>query len=158
MKITLIILFSIGLIGICLLVALSIHSRSGKAVGLVRGQLSPCPNNPNCVSSEAGNSDLHHVEPLILPTEKSFSSSQNLQRIIQEMGGKLQSRNDDYVAATFSTKLFGFVDDLEVRIDRSRGIAHVRSASRVGYSDGGINRQRVDRLAEIFKAQFPEEK
>lgn len=58
--------------------------------------------------------------------------------------------DDHYLAATFTSAIFRFVDDLELRIDPRQEVIHIRSASRVGRRDGGVNRRRVEK----FKAQF----
>jgi uncharacterized protein (DUF1499 family) len=62
------------------------------------------------------------------------------------MGGSVQVEHDSYLAATFTSSIFGFVDDLEIRVDSERKTIHLRSASRVGHGDGGVNRKRTERL------------
>ncbi|OOZ10581.1 hypothetical protein BOW25_13065 [Solemya velum gill symbiont] len=66
--------------------------------------------------------------------------------IVQSMGGTLQEQTEDYLSSTFESSLFGFTDDLEVRIDRQQEMMHFRSSSRVGRNDLGVNRQRVEKL------------
>jgi uncharacterized protein (DUF1499 family) len=66
------------------------------------------------------------------------------------MGGSFQAESDNYLASTFSSAIFGFVDDLEIRLDSTQNLIHIRSSSRVGYSDAGINRKR----AGLFKALY----
>jgi uncharacterized protein (DUF1499 family) len=68
------------------------------------------------------------------------------------MGGKIMHEDDYYLWATFSTKIFRFVDDLELRMDENNGVIHIRSGSRVGYSDMGANRRRI----ENFRIRFAE--
>jgi len=68
----------------------------------------------------------------------------------------IQSENDDYLAATFSSAIFGFVDDLEVRIDSVQNTGHIRSASRVGHSDGGVNRKRIELLNQLYQKRILE--
>lgn len=75
---------------------------------------------------------------------------------IQEMGGVIHNETDDYIAATFISRIFGFVDDLEIRIDQNHRALHFRSASRVGYSDGGVNRKRVELFKRLYKRKFEE--
>ena len=69
------------------------------------------------------------------------------------MGGDLVVDESSYLTATFRSRVFGFVDDLEIRFDTEMPIIHLRSASRVGYSDRGVNRKRVKRLRTTFAAQ-----
>jgi len=73
--------------------------------------------------------------------------------IIGEMGGSVQLEKADYLAATFTSSLFRFVDDLELRIDTVQKTIHLRSASRVGHSDLGVNRKRVERLKNAFHSK-----
>jgi uncharacterized protein (DUF1499 family) len=73
-----------------------------------------------------------------------------LKETIQELGGVVQKETDTYLAAAFSSTLFGFVDDLEGRIDSRHNVLHIRSASRVGYSDLGLNTRRTERIRDLF--------
>ena len=69
------------------------------------------------------------------------------------MSGVIQAEKDNYFAATFASQVFGFVDDLEIRIDTDQKLIHLRSASRVGHGDGGANRKRVERLKSLFNSK-----
>jgi len=66
------------------------------------------------------------------------------------MGGKIVLEDGSYLWATFSTRIFRFIDDLELRMDEESDVIHVRSSSRVGYSDLGANRRRVEDLRLRF--------
>ncbi|NEO18524.1 MAG: DUF1499 domain-containing protein [Moorea sp. SIO4A5] len=113
------------------------------------GQLAPCPNTPNCVSSYSQDAE-HGIEPLAYnstPTEAMAKLKiviENLERtqVIEE--------KDNYLYAQFTTPLMGFVDDVEFLLDDSAKVIHVRSASRLGKSDLGVNRKRV----EIIRAKL----
>lgn len=113
-------------------------SRSGSAPGLVEGRLSSCPSSPNCISSEPETQPEKRVDPLPLDSWNSLPAA------IAELGGKVTAEKDDYIASEFSSAVFGFVDDVEFR--RGQDAVHVRSASRVGYSDGGVNAERIEDL------------
>jgi uncharacterized protein (DUF1499 family) len=130
-----------------LLSVLSCASNPPK-VQLVDGRLRACPNSPNCVSSES-DSTSSRIEPLTFkgPAEKAWG---DLKETIRDMGGKIQEEHDGYLWAIFTTRLFRFVDDVEFRMVSRDGIIHVRSASRVGYSDLGVNRRRVEKLRTLF--------
>ena len=121
------------------------QSQKGSAPGLVDGSLAPCPSSPNCVSSEADTPEEKRVEPL--PIE----SWDALPGILADMGGEIKASSEAYVAAEFTSATFGFVDDLELR--RAENAVHVRSASRVGYSDRGVNAARVAELRERIARQ-----
>lgn len=128
-----------------LLFALSCASMGDAAAGLTPdGHLSSCPGSPNCVSSEEGD-----VEPL------SFSGApeaawKNVRLTLDHMGGKVEREEGNYLAATFKSTLFRFVDDMEFRMVPEQRIIHIRSASRVGYSDMGVNRKRVEKFRTLF--------
>ena len=140
---------AISIVGLVLLLAiLSIVSRKKPPVGMVNGRLSPCSTRPNCVCSE--DEDLpSYVKPLAF-SGSADSSWEIARRIIREMGGKIVREDGFYLWATFSTSLFRFVDDLELRMDEDNELIHVRSASRVGYSDMGVNRKRIEDLRARF--------
>ena len=130
------------------LLILSIVSRKKPLVGLVNGRLRSCPNRPNCVCSE----DKDHpsyIEPV------AFSGSakgkwEKAKQVIRETGGKIVREEDDYLWAIFRSRIFRFVDDLELRMDEKNRLIHIRSSSRVGYSDMGVNRRRI----EDFRLRF----
>ena len=119
-------------------IALGIKSQKGKAPGLQDMRLSDCGTAPNCVCSEAGTQPERYVKPLMATMEQAVKA-------IEDMGGTITTRRDDYISATFMSKTFKFVDDVELRDGGSDGI-HIRSSSRVGYSDQGANRKRVKAL------------
>ncbi len=125
---------------------LAASSGQGKAVGLQDGQLSQCADKPNCVCSEYRGDVSHYIDPINLSRTGQDDVQALVVEVLQEMGGDIQAESNHYVAATFSSRLFGFVDDLEVRLDSAAHRLQVRSASRVGYSDGGVNRKRVQRF------------
>jgi uncharacterized protein (DUF1499 family) len=129
---------------------LGFKSQQGKAAGLVDGKLQACPNTPNCVCSETKISDEHSIDPLMTNGISSSEALNKVNSIITKMGGAVTAQDGDYLAATFTSSLFKYVDDLEVRFDDETKTLHFRSASRVGKSDFGANRKRVDSI----KAQF----
>ncbi len=127
-------------LGIGTFVYLGQSSKGGTAPGLVDGRLAPCPDSPNCVSSEVGTPDEKAVEPLPAETWGQLPDA------IAGMGGVITTQTDTYLAAEFTSATFGFVDDVEFRL--TEGAVQVRSASRVGYSDRGVNSARVAALRE----------
>ncbi len=70
------------------------------------------------------------------------------------MRGSIQVENEDYLAATFTSSFFRFVDDLEIRIHADQNMIHIRSASRVGHSDGGVNKKRIEQLKKLFHSKI----
>jgi len=125
-------------------------SKAGQPPGLVSGSLAPCPDKPNCVCSEFSDDAAHQIAPLDFagtPPEKAWS---DLRQVIEQLGGQVVVANDTYLAATFSSALFGFVDDVECRLDAAQDRIQIRSASRVGHSDLGVNRKRVEAIRREF--------
>ncbi|MFB9886326.1 DUF1499 domain-containing protein [Balneatrix alpica] len=147
----------VALLGVVLVVLLlrfwwlAMDSRQGQAMGLdSAGELQACPNKPNCVLSTA--TDASHIAPL--PLQQDVSASWvRLQQLIQAQGGELKRVEEDYLAAEFQSALFGFVDDLEAKLDASNGVIQLRSASRVGYSDLGVNRKRIEAIRQQWRME-----
>lgn len=114
---------------------LGLKSQKGKAKGLEKGRLVDCGMSPNCVCSEADTQPEREVAPF-------KANLRDIRAAIVATGGTITREQDGYISATYMSKLFKFVDDVEFR-DAGAGIVHVRSASRVGFSDRGVNRRRV---------------
>jgi len=132
------------------MLVLALLSKSGKPPGLVAGKLSICPDKPNCVSSEQYNDAGHYLEPVALQSAASPDPLTVIKGVIADMGGVIQAQDGGYIAATFSSPVFGFVDDLEIRVDQDELLIHIRSASRAGYGDAGVNRKRVERFRKLY--------
>ncbi|MEP3892173.1 MAG: DUF1499 domain-containing protein [Hellea sp.] len=131
------ILSAIGLI-IVVFFLLGLKSQKGKAKGLINGHLSEPGTAPNCVSSEVDVQPERKVAPL-------NGSLDDIKAAIVATGGVITSETDSYLSATYMSKIFKFVDDVEIRHDKE-DIWHIRSGSRVGYSDRGANRKRVEAI------------
>ena len=151
MKIALIIIAVLILTGIVSFFVLGLMSQSGESHGLVEGKLSKCPDKPNCVCSEFEADVGHYIEPIVIVAGTASEALSKMKSSIREMGGKIQVETDNYLAATFTSSIFRFVDDLEIRIDSDQKIIHLRSASRVGHSDRGVNRERIERLKILYR-------
>ena len=149
MKNILITLLSLIILIVIALMVLGYRSRSGAPKGLLEGKLTECPDKPNCVCSEYNGNTEHYIDPFIIP-DTTIDTRDILIEAIQETGGIIYSESKEYLAATFSSSFFGFVDDLEVRHDYSKNEIHFRSASRVGHSDLGVNRKRVKSIKALL--------
>ena len=109
------------------------------------GRLAPCRTSPNCVSSQATD-PAHFVPPLSFAGTAPEAMS-TLRRVLGSMDRVRVVRTDpDYIYAEFTSRLLGFVDDLEFALDPTASVIHVRSASRLGRSDFGVNRRRVEAI------------
>lgn len=118
-------------------------------LGVNNGQLASCPKSPNCVSSQTQPSDtVHYIEPLTY-TSAPEQALANLKTIIQSLPRtEIINEADNYLYAEFKSALMGYVDDVEFYLDRDTEKIHVRSASRLGQSDLGVNRKRVETIRE----------
>jgi uncharacterized protein (DUF1499 family) len=127
---------------------ISCASQAPVTIGLRDGKLAPCPNKPNCVSSDhKGKSP--EIEPLAFK-EKPEAAWEKLKTTVIAIGGNIEKDDNAYLWATFRSKIFRFVDDMEFRMDTKNKVIHLRSASRVGYSDMGVNKRRVEKLRSKF--------
>lgn len=144
----------IGALGLSTVVAffgLGLYSQTGQAPGLQNGKLMPCPEKPNCVSSESAPTNSHAVAAIELTPEMGGEPMLIIKQAVENLGGDVSTSDDNYLAATFTSDIFGFVDDVEFRIDNASKLIHVRSSSRVGYSDFGANRKRVEAIRAAIK-------
>ena len=156
MKTALIILAFLFVAFIAAFFILGIMSKSGEAPGLVSGKLSNCPNKPNCVCSEYKDDANHYIDPMVIPQDIALDSLPILKNIIINMGGTIQQESNNYLAAIFTSSIFGFVDDVEIRLDRAQNTIHIRSGSRVGHGDAGVNKKRTDLLKTLFEKKVSE--
>lgn len=114
-------------------------------IGVQSGQLAPCPSSPNCVNSHSQDA-LHKIEPLTYDSTPTQAFAE-LKTVIQSMERtKIITETENYLYVEFASKLMGFVDDVEFLIDDKAKVIHVRSASRLGQSDLGVNRQRIETI------------
>lgn len=144
-------LTGVGIVGLVIVLMLGFRgwqSQTAPELGVVDGHLRACPDKPNCVCSEAAVDPAHAVAAL--PT----TDWQAAVRAVRDAGGSITQNDGSYLHATFTSRLFRFVDDVELRLDAGRGVIHVRSASRVGHSDFGVNRKRVQAVREGLERPF----
>lgn len=116
-------------------------------LGVRDGRLASCGRRLNCVSSQADPGDAQRfVAPIALRGDAA-SAIAAARRAVESMArARVTAHEDGYLRAEFRSKWMGFVDDVEFLYDRSAGLLHVRSASRLGRRDFGVNRARVEAL------------
>lgn len=109
------------------------------------GQLAPCPSTPNCVNSQSQDA-THKIEPLSYSSTPTQAMAE-LKSAIQSMERTtIITETENYIYAEFKSKLMGFVDDVEFLLAPEAKVIHVRSASRLGESDLGVNRKRIETI------------
>ncbi len=151
LRLVLIALFLTGVV----LVAARLGAFSGRPptdLGVRDGRLKPPSNTPNSVSSQAGLYPDHpqrayaQVEPYPLRGTPAAAMAGWAARVAARPDARIVEQRDDYLRAEFTTPWMRYVDDLELWADPAAGVVHVRSASRLGHGDLGLNRRRVEAL------------
>lgn len=119
-------------------------------LGVNAGKLAPCKPSPNCVSSQADQSDSEHYIAPIAFSGDAARAWDVLKRAVAGMpGAVIVSEQPGYIYATYASRFMGFMDDAEFALDTA-GSIHVRSASRLGRKDFGVNRARIEALRARF--------
>ena len=141
-------------LGISVIVCMIIFSCTGQRpenLGIHNGRLKDCPSKPNCISSQA--EDEKHVLTSFRYQGEKKAAFERLKKIILSFERMtIVAENDNYFHIECKSKIMGFVDDLEFFFPKEK-IIHIRSASRIGYSDLGVNRKRVEYLRELFDSR-----
>lgn len=118
-------------------------------LGVQNGRLAACPDKPNCVSTQAAK-ESHRIAPLAFDSEMTEMESAVRDTLVGLPRTKIITDQDGYFHAECTSLICRYVDDLEVWIDGEARLVHARSASRVGHSDLGVNRKRVEKLFEAI--------
>ena len=112
--------------------------------------LPPCPESPNCVSSQSTD-EQHHIAPIAFQGSARTALAQ-LKQVIQAMPRSLLvEASDNTLRVEFRSRLFGFVDDFEARLNEGDGVIEIRSAARTGFYDFSVNRRRVETIRTLFQ-------
>jgi len=132
------------------LAVLSALATKPKNLGANNGLLTPCPNSPNCVSTQTPDSQ-HTIEAIVLEgsPEDAMRKLKAVLAVIPRMG--IVTETESYLHAEATSLIFRYRDDVEFVIDRQANLIHFRSASRVGNSDLGANRKRMEEIRKAFK-------
>lgn len=118
-------------------------------LGVSNGKLAVCPDSPNCVSSQAQVEDTHYIEPIVLKSSSAEAHDKVLTVLESSKRVKVVMNEKDYIHAEFTSAVFRFVDDVEFLFSEERSgevVIDIRSASRVGHSDFGVNRKRMEAI------------
>ncbi len=118
-------------------------------IGIKNGKLKPCPDTPNCVSSQSTD-ERHKTDSIVYKISQPNAMIEIKKIINSTKRTKIITETRGYLHAEYRT-LSGFVDDMEFYFDDKEKIIHVRSASRAGYWDMGVNRRRIEEIRKRFK-------
>jgi uncharacterized protein (DUF1499 family) len=134
--------------------AVSLSWRRPDNLGVRDGRLAPPKRSPNCVSSQADPADREHYIAPIAFKGTTVEAMVAAKRAIESMERASIVREErGYIYAEFRSKLLGYVDDVELLYDDKAGVFHVRSASRLGRRDFGVNRKRVEALRAKLRSK-----
>jgi uncharacterized protein (DUF1499 family) len=127
-------------------------TKNSKKLGIINGKFYPCPKTPNCVSTQSAD-DMHKIQPIAYTTLRE-EVMEKIIKIVQSMKRtSIITKKDNYIHATFKSRIFRFVDDVEFYFDDKEKIVHFKSASRVGHSDLGVNRKRMEEIRKRFNIE-----
>jgi uncharacterized protein (DUF1499 family) len=125
-------------------------------LGVVNGRLAPCKRTPNCVSSQADPADSeHYIAPMVFKGTPAQAMAAARRAIESMPRTTIVHEEPGYTYAEFRSKLLGYVDDVELLYDEKAGVFHVRSASRLGRRDFGVNRKRIEELRRLITPARP---
>ena len=122
------------------------------SVSVYANLIRPCEKKPNCVSSKDQRKDFF-IEPIdIIGSEEE--AKKRLKSIVKGLPRtNIVEESESYIHSEFTSSLFRFVDDVEFLFDMEDQKIHVRSASRTGYGDWGVNRKRVEQIRSLFSSE-----
>ena len=114
-------------------------------LGVHNRQLTPCPDSPNCVVSQNGD-QTHRIDPIGYQGDRKSVRASLLKVLSVVPRTTIIEQSDNYIRVEFTSRLLGFVDDGEFYFPADSKVIHLRSASRLGESDLGVNRRRLEQI------------
>lgn len=137
--------------GIVLLAILGRVVKSPANLGVQEGKLAPCPNSPNCVSSQSED-PRHKIDPIEYTAPVAEAKAALLEVIRSMEGTKVIADDPTYIRTEFHLGgFFGYVDDVEFWFDQEAQVIHFRSSSRLPYYDWEVNRDRMEAIRAAFE-------
>jgi uncharacterized protein (DUF1499 family) len=118
-------------------------------LGVRDGKLAPCPDTPNCVSSQS-NDQRHYLPPIPYSTSQEEAQARLMELIRSMSRTSIVAEEPGYVHVVFRSRVFRFPDDVEFYFDDPARVIHFRSAARLGTYDLGVNRKRMQRITQTF--------
>jgi len=118
-------------------------------IGITDGKLAACPSTPNCVVSQ-GADEEHAIAPITYTGERATAKAQLVDILSVVPRTKIVEETDSYILAESESRLMGFVDDTEFYLPENENVIQVRAAARMGESDLGVNRRRIEQIRLAF--------
>jgi len=125
-------------------------STAPSTLGHTDGKFSLCPDQPNCVSSQAEETSEHYIAPISYQGEVETVQTTMLTILSSLPSAQIETNQSDYIHIKTNSPFIGYVDDTEFYFDETAQVIHVRAAARLGYSDLGKNRARVEEIRQKF--------
>jgi len=124
-------------------------------IGISGGQLAPCPDSPNCVSSfEQKSDETHYIDAYLIKGDNQQHAWASLQALIEKnSSAEIIKQDDQYIHAEYTSGIMKFVDDTEFLLDKENNSVQLRSASRLGYKDFDVNRDRLEAIRTELQSQ-----
>jgi uncharacterized protein (DUF1499 family) len=114
-------------------------------LGVSNAHLTSCPSSPNCVVSQDADSK-HSIDPITYHVDRNTARQTLLKVLTVVPRTHVAEQSDNYVHVLSKSRIFGFVDDVEFYFPTNEDVIHIRSASRIGDSDLGVNRRRLEQI------------
>ncbi|KZN12883.1 DUF1499 domain-containing protein [Marinomonas sp. TW1] len=131
-------------------VYVTMNNQMPEGLGVTNGQLKLCSSSPNCISTQTDQTDeVHFAEPLVYSGNRQ-DVQLRIEAYMLQQGAKLVDHSLGYAHFEVESDIVGYIDDVEFYLPKSDSVVHIRSASRVGYSDFGINRDRVRQIQNLL--------
>ena len=127
---------------------ISCSGKKPSSIGIKDNRLTRCPKSPNCVVSFNDDKE-HYIEPIIYDEDRNTIKEKLLQIISNSQRTKIIKNEDNYIYVEYTSKVIKFVDDVEF-LFTDDNIIHVRSASRVGHTDFGVNKARIENIKSLL--------
>ncbi len=124
-------------------------------IGISGNQLTPCPDSPNCVGSfEQKSDETHYIDAYKLKDVNQQHAWTSLQALIENNdNAEIIKQDDQYIYAEYTSGIMQFVDDTEFLLDKENNSVQLRSASRLGFKDFDVNRERLESIRAQLQTQ-----
>lgn len=119
-------------------------------IGLNNGSLMPCNDRANCAITQMVDDQRPNVEPINYSCSRKTAYDLIKQIVLGLARTKIITQKPDYIHATFTSWFWHFVDDVEFYFPENESVIHMRSASRTGTYDLGVNKRRLKKIKKIF--------